>query len=225
MNQCPVCSSPIEDSFGLIECPSCHKILFAEFDGTLRVHNEESSSDGALEASQLSKNPIEELIPVHEIPEEIPGADFNNDWNLINESVPPLDALDPVVSAEDKKLVSEIEAMEESLEVEEPAVSEVIAEINKFASSEESNLKQGSLLYNLTIGNIDTEEIKSEILEVLRENRLNIDIKKLKFSLPTLELKDLNPVKASVIISGIKHLPVEITWNQRSVLNNDGSAS
>ena len=205
MNQCPVCSSEIQDAFGLVECSSCHKILFADFDGTLKVHEESPAPFS------------EDDIPVHEINEEVSDQDFNTNWNLIKENPPSLDALDPVVEMDAGPIAVEEPIVEESTPQESLGTME---EIHQFANSPESSLKQGQLIYNLTIKNIDTEELKDEILEILKESRLGIDIKKLKFSLPTLELKDLNPVKVSVIVSRIKHLSVDLEWEQRSVLSS-----
>lgn len=189
MNQCPVCSSPIEDSFGLIECPGCHKVLFADFDGALKVH-EENTGENAEEVDSLV-----DLDPVLE-----PQADA---------------LLEPPIAGD--AVIEDIVIEDAVLALETP-VEMFIEEINQFASSEDSLLKQGALVYNLTIRNVDTEDLKREILDILKENKLNIDVKKLKFTLPTLELEDLNPVKVSVIVSRIKHLPVEMEWGQRSVI-------
>lgn len=204
MNQCPVCSSEIQDAFGLVECPSCHKILFADFDGTLKVHDEVSGD-------------VSGEVPVHELTEETSDEDFNTNWNLVPERrPPPLDVLDPVVEVSE-----DIDSPAE--EFAEPQESlNAIEEINRFASSPASSLKEGNLMYNLTIKNIDTEELKEEILAVLQENKLGIDVKNLKFSLPTLVLKNLNPVKVSVIVSKIKHLSVDLEWTQKSVIENEG---
>ncbi len=196
MNQCPVCSNEIQDAFGLVECPSCHKILFADFDGTLKVHDD----------SPVSFDSPEEEVPVHELNEEVSDQDFNTNWNLVDNIKPEQE--------------QELEA-ESELEEERPIqVLSSIEEINRFARSTDSSLRHGALIYNLTIKNIDTQELKDEILEVLKESKLGIDIKKLKFALPTLELKDLNPVKVSVIVSRIKHLSVHVEWSQRSALTS-----
>ena len=238
MSQCPLCSSPIEDSFGLIECPGCHKILFADFDGTLKVHDENSESPLSNDIPKKASEPEDE---------------DSNGWDL-DRKTHALSNLDPELEPElDPELEPELEPESESLsapavesvaassadfdpfQVEEAIIEEVfedpvvdsdfplsaIDEINQFASSEASSLKQGMLIYNLTIKNIDTEDLKQEILEILKENKLNIDTKKLKFAIPTLELKDLNPVKVSVIVSKIKHLPVEVEWVQKSAIINE----
>lgn len=205
MNQCPVCSSEIQDSFGLIECPSCRKILFADFDGTLKVHEE---------------SPVAEVISFEEVNDpEVSEGNFSDDWNAQEVHPPSLDSLDPVIEPE-----VEAEAVEEAKVV--PIVREVptaIDEINMFANSEESSLKSGPLTYSLIVKNIDTEDLKMEILEVLKETKLNIDIQKLKFSLPTLELTGLNPIKISVIVSKIKHLPVDVEWVQKSIVSDGES--
>jgi hypothetical protein len=199
MSQCPVCASEIQDSFGLIECPSCHKMLFADFDGTLKIHEENSAAEEAL----VSLEPSNE------------DSNFTDDWNKQDEA-PSLDILDPAVEPQ--------EIVEEPQTKPAPVIRGIpsaIDEINIFANSEESSLKNGALTYNLTVSNIDTEDLKEEILDVLKESKLNIDLKKLKFSLPTLELKDLNPIKVSVIVSKIKHLPVDVEWVQKSAIIGD----
>lgn len=228
MNQCPVCSSEIQDAFGLVECPSCRKILFADFDGTLKVHEDAPVQFG-----------MEQDVPVHELNEETNDADFNTNWNLIKETPPPsLDVLDPVVEVDADVSTSQSSAIleevseasfseiEESIEVSKESGESLnaIEEINQFANSPASSLKEGNLVYNLTIKNIDTEELKQEIMAVLKENKLGIDTKKLKFALPTLELKDLNPVKVSVIVSKIKHLPIDMEWAQKSIITNEESS-
>jgi hypothetical protein len=206
MNQCPVCSSEIQDAFGLTECPGCHKILFADFDGVLKVQEEAHAADDFL----VTEAPTTET------------NNFSDDWNASEEAAPiSLENLDPLVEPEPE---AELSAIAE--EAPAPVFRETpsaIDEINTFANSDESSLKNGALLYNLTVTNIDTEDLKREIIDILKESKLNIDVLKLKFSLPTLELKDLNPIKASVIVSKIKHLPVDVEWIQKSVLSEGDS--
>lgn len=209
MSQCPVCSSPIEDSFGLIECPGCHKVLFADFDGALKVHEENAEESDSKWDLDRSTHALENLDPVLEPEVEaspVPIAEV--------ESEPESFLVEDAVIEE---VVEVVEAPVEMLNEPTGDLS-AIEQINQFASSEDSLLKQGALIYNLTIRNIDTEDLKREILDILKENKLNIDVKKLKFALPTLELEDLNPVKVSVIVSRIKHLPVEVEWGQRSAV-------
>lgn len=237
MSQCPVCSSPIEDSFGLIECPRCQKILFADFDGTLKVHDESSETSPQKEVDQDEEssngwdldrkthalsNLDPDLEPEPEVDDVAPEQ--------IMESVEPAVATSPDFNPFEIEDASIEEVVEDPIidpiETPEnaPVFSSTINEINQFASSEDSSLKQGMLIYNLTIKNIDTEDLKQEILEILKENKLNIDTKKLKFALPTLELKDLNPVKVSVIVSKIKHLPIDVEWAQKSAIIDEESS-
>ncbi len=211
MSQCPVCSTEIQDSFGLVECPGCKKILFADFDGTLKVQDEVGAEDSAAAPEGFDA-------------EESASSSFSEDWNAEPEHNPPapsLDALDPAVEPDSN--IEEAQ-FEEAQDVTAKESLSMIDEVSAFANSEASSLKHGTIIYNLTIKNIDTEDLREEILDVLRENKLNIDIKKLKFSLPTLELKDLNPVKVSVIVSKIKHLPVEVEWAQKSMLTDEESS-
>lgn len=249
MSKCPVCSGPIEDSFGLIECPSCHKILFADFDGALKVHEDgESPSEEGFD--EVVAAPAEEFqeIEMGEKEESQSGWDIDRKTHALANLDPEIEPESDFTAEEEKPAPSEPEVSFDaksdfgSFQVEDAVVEDVIEsvvetepakpsesgslstiqEINQFANSEVSSLRQGSLIYNLTIKNIDTDDLKQEILEVLKENKLNIDIKNLKFALPTLELKDLNPVKVSVIVSRIKHLPVEVEWVQKSAIIDGG---
>lgn len=215
MNQCPVCSTEIQDSFGLIECPGCKKILFADFDGALKVQ----------EDSPLK----EEALATHEeVSSEENVSGFNDDWNSnspeTSEAIPSLDVLDPVepVSSVEFGEEAQFEEIVSEESLESPKL-DMIEEVHQFANSEASSLKEGAFIYTLKIKNIDTEDLKEEILDVLKENKLNIDVQNLKFSLPTLELKDLNPVKVSVIVSRIKHLPVDVEWTQTSAITGKES--
>ncbi len=197
MSQCPVCSTPIENSFGLVECPGCNKILFADFNGKLAVHNEEEAS------ADLSSV------------EEEPSADET--WDSAQPESEPFVIEDPVVEPEAESIL-------ETAPTEAEPHSEVMAEINDFANSDESNLKDGQWLYTLTIDSIDTEDLREEVIEYLRDPKLAIPHELLNFELPTLVLKDLNAVKASVIVSRVKHLPVGLSWEQRSLVQDSGGA-
>lgn len=194
MNQCPVCSTPIENSFGLVECPGCNKILFSDFNGNLAIHSEEALDSSAAQQS--------DEISVQEAATEDASWNFQEPSSEESIEAEPFGIEDPVV---------------------EPEISSgAISEINEFANSEASSLKNGQWLYTLTINAIDTEDLKEEVIESLRDPKLGIPHDLLDFALPTLSLKDINAVKASVIVSRIKHLPVKLSWTQRSVVM-DGS--
>ena len=188
MNPCPVCATQIEESFGLIECPKCHSILFVDFDGSLKVQTAEEVQD------------IEEVLDPGSSEQDVPAP--TEDWAT------------PQNPQEDAQPLEEIEA----------PLNEFNQEIQSFADSEKSNLKEGALFYDVTIYNVDTQELRDEIMDVLKDRKFNVDLSKINFKLPQLTIQDLNAVKASVLVTKLKHLPVDIEWTQTSILQ-DGEKS
>jgi hypothetical protein len=192
MNPCPVCSAQIEDSFGLIECPQCHAILVADFDGNLKVQ----APDG-------EEQPVSEVAVVE---------------GVLDPAIEPSPEPTIVATPWDRP------GVEMSPEPEEPPMEpfqdETLQEIQAYAGSEKSDLKEGFLFYDVTVMNLDTQELKDEVMEVLKDKKFNIDLKKINFKLPTLTIQDLNAVKASVLVTRLKHLPVDIEWVQKSVIED-----
>ena len=91
--------------------------------------------------------------------------------------------------------------------------------LNDFANSELSAAKDGPLLFRVLISGIDTREIRDSIREVLQDPRFAWDSNEIfsKVSKGHLAINGLSPVKASILITRIKRLPVQIRWEQYAI--------
>ncbi len=194
MNQCPVCQTEIQDAFGIVQCPECKTMLVAEFDGTLKVHLETSEEASEVSIAEAQGTPALQVGSVEESFESPQSS---------SEQLPSWDAELP---------------KEESIETLSEKSHPVIREINKFGGSDDSKLEEGDLIYKLTFSEIHDLDIQSEILEYLKEKRLALEEKQIQITKDKVVIDSLNPVKLSVIISKTKGLPVEIRWEQQTLL-------
>lgn len=190
MSLCPVCQTEIQDAFGLVQCPSCKTMLVAEFDGSLKLQSEELSNEDS--AISVDKNePAQELTNEQQVQESVP-------WDLGTPDSEPVALSKP------------------SPEPESPILQE-LKEIQSFGESDDSKLSEGELVYNLCFKNVVTQDLKSEILEELKDKRFMIQQENIDVQGVQIIVKGLNPVKLSVIVTKLKHLPVEISWSQNSL--------
>ena len=74
----------------------------------------------------------------------------------------------------------------------------------------------GGLSYSVKIENIDTKEVRRLMIEALDDSRFQWDPREVLKTVKagTLELKNLNPVKASVVVQRMKDLSVKVSWEQ-----------
>ena len=99
--------------------------------------------------------------------------------------------------------------------------AESINEILDFGNSEDSQIKQGNIFYNIMIHGIDTSNIRSDIREALSDRRFLWDpdavLKNIKSG--TLVISKINPVKASILITRLRPLNLQIKWEQYELTN------
>lgn len=115
----------------------------------------------------------------------------------------------------------------------QPVEPEVIAEdgiddpigINRFDAHEASQLTDGPYYYDLTISGLDTGQIKDEVMKALSDKRFqwsNEDIRR-RLRNGALVFKNLNPVKAVLVVIKLQHIDVDIEWVQK--LHTDPSVA
>lgn len=97
--------------------------------------------------------------------------------------------------------------------------------VQRFDRAEASQLVDGPYYYDLFINGLDTSEIKDEVLQALTDKRFQWTAEEIKRKLRNgrLIFKDLNPVKAVLIVIKLQHIDVEIEWIQK--LHTDPSVS
>lgn len=175
----------------------------------------EADSEYDFEASSdETKEPLSDEVNF----DEPPNDNFSND--------PIEDSYEPAES-EINESISSIQPDEE-----EPPV--VVAkpiktdpndplQINAFVNSELAQLDGGTLLYDITIKNIDTAEMREILSFNLEDERFAWDHKSLmkKIKKGALLIENLNPIKAHVLISRLRFEDFNLSWNQKIVTNTD----
>ncbi len=111
----------------------------------------------------------------------------------------------------------ELEEVLEQQISEEPAVEEIpvdLAQVTDFANADVS--VAGPLSYVLVVEGLDNKDLYQEVHQVLAEPRLMIDAHSLMKTvrMGRLEVRGLNPVKASRIVSRLSEMPLKISWRQ-----------
>ncbi len=118
--------------------------------------------------------------------------------------------------------VPAVPAMESIPEPDGPkeVPSEVFKDVVEFANTEQPSQGFGALVYDLKIQGVDTPEIREEVSACLSDKRLKLeaaDIMK-QIEKGVLLIKHLNPVKAAVIVTRMRHLPVKLSWTSQQLI-------
>lgn len=101
--------------------------------------------------------------------------------------------------------------------------------VSGYAANELSQAKGGGLLFKLRISGIDSKELREEIRQALKDSRFGWSLSEVmgpdRLRGGVLVIPNLNAVKTSIIVNRIKHLPVEIRWEQYAITDVDGPTS
>jgi hypothetical protein len=99
---------------------------------------------------------------------------------------------------------------------ETPGFEDVVA----FGNEPQAATASAGLVYDLKITGIDSDAIRASVLDCFRDNRLGIPLKDAQALIKRgeLVLRELNPVKASVLVSQLKQLAVKVTWVSRQLV-------
>jgi hypothetical protein len=224
------------------QCPGCGAFCFIDMDGHAVIQNDEPQAEPQIEAEAGSAStnfPLsnENIIDV-DSPENPVSAEPSADWQNVgsfdsNDSfgqpeqsqlsaVPNNDDFESIDLSPSENKEPEPES-EPARETSPPEPSFGPADdplnLNEFANSEVSSAKDGPLLFRVLISGIDTREIRESIREVIEDPRFAWDSNEIfsKISKGHLAINGLSPVKASILITRIKRLPVEIRWEQYAI--------
>jgi hypothetical protein len=79
-----------------------------------------------------------------------------------------------------------------------------------------SDTQVGPLSYTIAIEGIDTGKIYGELREALADSRFRWNVPEMLKTIHEgrIEIKDMNPAKAFMLVNRIKYLAVKITWRQ-----------
>jgi hypothetical protein len=91
--------------------------------------------------------------------------------------------------------------------------------LNDFANSEISQAKDGFLMFRVHVAGIDSKEIRDSIREAIVDQRFAWDAAQIMSTISkgVLMIDRLSPIKATILVSRIKRLPVQIRWEQYAI--------
>ena len=95
--------------------------------------------------------------------------------------------------------------------------------LNEFANSEISQAKDGFLMFRVHISGIDSKEIRESIREAIVDQRFAWDPERIMASISkgALKVDRLSPIKASILVSRLKRLPIQIRWEQYAITQSE----
>lgn len=116
-----------------------------------------------------------------------------------------------------------VEPGEFSLDETKPSIEALpeprLEEIADFGNSQASNAPDGFLHYDLVISQIDSKEIRMEVIAALTDRKLGLTeediLKRIKNG--QILFLDLSPIKASQIVKKLRYIDVKINWTQKSL--------
>lgn len=204
MSQCPKCQSEIpESAFGLYTCTSCSSVLNVDMEGRsyfaedMSPQSVDQNFSGSVEVSESDQ----EVSLIKEIQQNY--SQMSPEEDMSGRTV----AIDPYTLPDRQADLS----------------STSFEDVVKYAQSESSNAASGAFYYDVLLEGIDSEDLRVSVREALRDVRFGwkVEDQMGKVRRGTLLLEKLNPVKASIVISRLKSLPLKIKWSQNGILESD----
>lgn len=94
-----------------------------------------------------------------------------------------------------------------------------VSEIGEYANSDAS--QKGAIRYDLSIGHIDSKEVRQEVRRVLADKRLMIDVDEVFSGIKDgqVVIDNLPAVKTYVVLSQLIGIAVSLKWSQRVEAN------
>jgi len=115
---------------------------------------------------------------------------------------------------------SDAGSAEEELQRPTETPSPLFQDVVDFGNVNQPAQGFGALVYDLKIQGVDTVEIREEVTLCLTDSRLQLDVPTLMGQIEkgVLLVKQINPVKASVILTRMRHLPLSISWSSQQLI-------
>ena len=221
MNNCLECGKEIPSE--VTQCPHCHAMLDSH-QGTSEHQEDPPSLDsmsssyqddfstsekGSFEGEGLDEQLGDDILSQPGFSEE---HSEQQDKNLLDEES---------VETGDENESSYSESFEEDDDMvsssEEHASG--LSDLKDFANSEESSAREGEFFYDVTVSEIDSEELRLAFQEAITDSKFRLDVSAIMSSIKEgiVTIRHINPVKASVLIQRIKIYSFKINWKQSSI--------
>ena len=235
---CPRCGNSIDQDFGVITCNKCAAVLFVDMEGQAQISGESSSGE-ASESSAAEPSFGSEQPPSPDFsfqPDEALGGPEINLSSQIEsyqetpqtEEPTPQSLSQPHFNHEEASMMYDApldpsheaavnpgnDFLSESVASSYEGSANSLSEVSDFG-----NVQQGfgQLSYRLVIENIDTGLIRDKVYEVLSDSKFQWDAKEILAQIEKgrLQLDQLNPVKASVLVKRLQSVSVKVSWVQK----------
>lgn len=231
---CPHCESALPPDFGLVLCTHCGASIMLDEHGEVSTGNE-------VEANLIHQDIAEEIFASEQNQEmsdlQSQGQDsidpqaalFEYDSDL--DSSPEAEQLSGPLYGNELVDSNQNETEDEFYDFSEPTQQvagirledegplEDLSDLAEFGNSAHSQANEGSLLYSVIIGGIDSADQRSFLRAELQDNRFMWNVDELIRSIRggQLQLDDISAVKASLLIQRLMRSQLEIHWSQHLI--------
>ena len=173
-----------------------------------------------LESSETSEPAQVVEEPLSSNPEE----DFPFEKKSPENSEQPAEQITPKDNSqqvESKEPVQEV--FSKTPDSEEP--KEDFAEVAEFGNSQDQD-KQGPFLYDLILSEINSQDVRKNVLSVLEDESLNLPAREDDQPIDShiqdgkIIIEKISPVQAYVIITSLMGLPFNISWQQHHIADS-----
>jgi hypothetical protein len=181
----------VPDDFGLIECAKCGAPLIVHMDGRVEHSGVQLDGEQTPEQFEFEEQPHEFEAADFSAAEEAPAEEISS---AVEEAPPPLPSTNDTASPD-------------------------LSDIAQFGNSETSSAREGSLRYNLFIAGIDTADVREAFREAITDRKMVWDTEQILRSIKNgeVQLRDISPVKAFILVSRLRELPVRVRWEQYAI--------
>jgi hypothetical protein len=214
MVQCPNCQANLKDDIGLVTCASCGSQVLLELDGSVSqaLPSPTNSSNILTDETYRPAEMLDIFSPTSQPMDSPTNLDISLDHSAETPMNPSSHSLSiaPLLNSPSQSPASDPRPK---------APAESMQDVVDYANSTSSQGREGLLRFHVTITGIDTTDIRKKIADVISDERFLWDTNQLISSIQSgrLEIRELTPVKAALLVQKLKQLPVEIYWEQYAI--------
>ncbi len=231
MARCPECQTEQSADFGMTTCAKCSAVFMIGIDGQVDSAEAPSYDESIDEAAEeLSSAPSDEPTPLQpyepqsddfvetfaatpeeEVPEEAveDGGDFDGENDSEND-------VENDIKTTDEYSENFLDNLSDNKVVAPPSAKDPL-DIQRFDESASSQMDDGEYVYEVIITGIDSADLKKDIIMALSEKRFSLIVSELQKEIQKGELvvRNLNPVRAMLIVLRLQSLDVIVEWRQK----------
>ncbi len=211
MARCPDCQTEQSADFGMTTCTKCSAVFMVGLDGEVASAEPLSPEE---DMASFEETPVQEMQ--QESVEAAPEQELQQ-FNDPTEYEAPVEEELNEVASEESDDYSENFLEDLSASPQEKISPEDPLDIQKFDQSLSSQMDDGEYIYDVIITGMDSADLKKDVLFALSEKRFSLIMSGLQKEVQKGELviRDLNPVRAMLIVLRLQALDVTVEWRQK----------